>query len=81
MYAVSPLRHPGAKWRLEKFVDSILVANNLRDGHYAEPFAGGASLAISLLLQNYVSNIHLNDLDRSIYAFWHSVLESTEDFL
>jgi DNA adenine methylase len=81
MYAVSPLRYPGAKWRLEKFVDSILVANNLRDGHYAEPFAGGASLAISLLLQNYVSNIHLNDLDRSIYAFWHSVLENTEDFL
>lgn len=81
MYAVSPLRYPGAKWRLEKFVDSILIANNLRGGHYAEPFAGGASLAISLLLQNYVTNIHLNDLDRSIYAFWHSVLENTDDLL
>ncbi len=81
MYAVSPLRYPGAKWRLEKFVNSILIANNLRDGHYAEPFAGGASLAISLLLQNYVSNIHLNDLDRSIYAFWYSVLEDTENLL
>lgn len=81
MYAVSPLRYPGAKWRLEKFIDSILIANNLKGGHYAEPFAGGASLAISLLLQGYVTDIHLNDLDRSIYAFWHSVLDHTEEFL
>lgn len=81
MYAVSPLRYPGAKWRLEKFVNSILITNNLANGHYAEPFAGGASLAISLLLQNFVSNIHLNDLDKSIYAFWHSALEDTENLI
>lgn len=81
MYAVSPLRYPGAKWRLEKFVNSILITNNLANGHYAEPFAGGASLAISLLLQNFVSDIHLNDLDKSIYAFWHSVLEDTDNLI
>lgn len=81
MYAVSPLRYPGAKWRLEKFVHSVLVANKLEGGHYAEPFAGGASLAISLLLQNYVSEIHLNDLDRSIYSFWQSALNHTSELI
>lgn len=81
MYAVSPLRYPGAKWRLEKFVHSVLLANKLEGGHYAEPFAGGASLAISLLLQNYVSEIHLNDLDKSIYCFWHSALNHTNELI
>lgn len=81
MYAVSPLRYPGAKWRLEKFVHSVLVANKLEGGHYAEPFAGGASLAISLLLQNYVSEIHLNDLDKSIYSFWQSALNHTNELI
>ncbi|NWB94828.1 DNA adenine methylase [Pseudomonas gingeri] len=81
MYAVSPLRYPGAKWRLEKFVHSVLVANKLEGGHYAEPFAGGASLAISLLLQNYVSEIHLNDLDKSIYSFWQSALHQTNELI
>ncbi|MDQ7966542.1 DNA adenine methylase [Pseudomonas plecoglossicida] len=78
MYAVSPLRYPGAKWRLEKFVNALLKANNLQGSDYVEPFAGGASLAISLLLQGYVGKIHLNDLDRSVYAFWHSVIHETE---
>ncbi|HBO1815938.1 DNA adenine methylase [Pseudomonas chengduensis] len=81
MYAVSPLRYPGAKWRLEKFIHSILLRNNLEGCHYAEPFAGGASLAISLLLRNFVSDIHLNDLDRSIFSFWKCVLSNTEEFI
>lgn len=81
MYAVSPLRYPGAKWRLEKFVHSILLKNDLQGCHYAEPFAGGSSLAISLLLRNFVSHIHLNDLDRSIYSFWHCVLNETAELV
>lgn len=81
MYAVSPLRYPGAKWRLERFVTSLLAANGLEHGHYVEPFAGGASLAISLLLRGSVEKIHLNDLDRSIFAFWYSVLFRTEELI
>lgn len=81
MYAVSPLRYPGAKWRLTQFVAGIIQKNKFIGGHYAEPFAGGASLAISLLLQGYVSEIHLNDYDRSLYAFWKSVTEHTDDLV
>ncbi len=48
---------------------------------YVEPFAGGASLALSLLFKGLVSEIHLNDLDPAIYAFWHSILTRNKDFL
>lgn len=81
MYAVSPMRYPGAKWRLEKFVSSILKDNELEGGHYVEPYAGGASLALSLLFQGYVNEIHLNDLDRSIFAFWKVITEYPEEII
>ena len=72
----SPLRYPGGKNKLSKFVAEICVKNNI-NGCYVEPYAGGASVALYLLLEGYVSNIVINDIDRSIYAFWHSVLKNT----
>lgn len=72
----SPLRYPGGKSKLSKFVAEICIRNNI-DGCYVEPYAGGASVALYLLLEGYVSNIVINDVDRSIYAFWHSVLKNT----
>ncbi len=81
MYAVSPLRYPGAKWRLEKFVTALLADNGLLGAHYAEPYAGGASLALSLLVGRHVKEVHLNDLDRSIYAFWFSITRNTKNFI
>lgn len=81
MYAVSPLRYPGAKWRLEAFVAAMLADNNLKGGQYIEPYAGGASLALSLLYGGHVRDIHINDLDRSIYAFWKSATEYSEDLI
>ncbi len=45
---------------------------------YIEPFAGGAAVALKLLLDGHVNNIIINDYDRSIYAFWYSVINHTE---
>ena len=56
----------------------IIEENALLDGTYVEPFVGGGSVALSLLLNDYVSRIVINDKDRSIYAFWHSVLNDAE---
>lgn len=75
----SPLRYPGGKTQLAPFVIEILRENNLFYGAYVEPFAGGCGIAWKLLLDNYVSEIHINDLDPSIYAFWASVLRHTDD--
>lgn len=55
--------------------------NGLERGHYAEPFAGGCGLALSLLYSGQVAEIHINDLDPAIWAFWNAVLEQTEELL
>lgn len=74
----SPLRYPGGKACLAKEIKELLDRNGLVGGAYAEPFAGGAGLALNLLFSGFVSKIYINDLDRSIYAFWHSVLNESE---
>lgn len=73
----SPLRYPGGKGKVAHYFKQIFKDNQLCDGIYAEPYAGGASVALSLLLNEYASKIIINDIDRSIYAFWHSVLHKT----
>ncbi len=77
----SPLRYPGGKGRLAPFIKSVIQLNKLSDGVYVEPFAGGAGIAIELLLQEYVSRIYINDISRPVWAFWHSVLTNTEAFV
>lgn len=76
----TPLRYPGGKTQLTPFVIDVLKANGLCSGEYCEPFAGGAGIACSLLFGGYVTRIHINDLDPSIYAFWWSVLNETDRF-
>lgn len=75
----SPLRYPGGKSALHHLVSDILYANNLDSGHYAEPFAGGGGLALSLLFEGVVREIHLNDLDPAIAAFWRAILEHNSE--
>lgn len=74
----SPLRYPGGKSCLQPLICDFLKANSLQRGHYAEPYAGGASLALGLLFSGQVSDIHLNDVDRGIWSFWHSVLNHAD---
>ena len=76
----SPLRYPGGKTCNYDFVVSLFEENNLQDVYYAEPYAGGAGLALKLLCTNEVSRIFLNDFDRSIYCFWKVILNYPEEF-
>jgi DNA adenine methylase len=57
----------------------IINLNGISGIDYAEPFAGGCGLALSLLRDGYVSHVYLNDLDSAIFAFWSSVLEETSE--
>jgi len=47
--------------------------NGLKGGHYFEPYAGGAGVALDLLFRGLASHIHINDFDPAIHAFWMSV--------
>lgn len=75
---ISPLRYPGGKKKLAAFIAKICVDNNI-NGQYIEPYAGGAAVALFLLFEGYIERIIINDKDKSIYAFWYSVLNQTEE--
>ena len=58
-------------------VTCLLEENRLYDVEYVEPYAGGAAIALALLFGEYASIVHINDLSRPVYAFWHAVLNNT----
>ncbi|MBC5630626.1 DNA adenine methylase [Clostridium sp. NSJ-6] len=80
MKTYSPLRYPGGKNKLTELVKQILDNNQMDNSiTYIEPYAGGASVALNLLISNRVKKIIINDKDRSIYAFWYCVLNYTDE--
>lgn len=76
----SPLRYPGGKNCIFPFMAKLFYENNLLGTSYAEPYAGGAGLALHLLIEGYVKRIYINDLDPSIYLFWKVILNRTDEF-
>jgi DNA adenine methylase len=75
----TPLRYPGGKTQLTPFVVELMRTNDLLQSVYCEPFAGGAGIACRLLINGTIAEAWINDVDRAIYAFWHSVLNSTSE--
>lgn len=76
----SPLRYPGGKNCIFPFMAKLFYENNLLGTSYAEPYAGGAGLALHLLIEGYVQKIYINDLDPNVYLFWKAILNRTDDF-
>ncbi|MGV3721810.1 MAG: DNA adenine methylase [Actinomycetota bacterium] len=76
---VSPLRYPGGKRKVTNFLKLLMLANKLVGHEYAELYAGGASVALSLLFGEFASHIHINDLNRSVHAFWEATLNHHTD--
>lgn len=75
----SPLRYPGGKGKLAKFMLALVRENELSDGTYIEPYAGGAAIAWELLLKGAVRRVEINDVSRPVYAFWRALLDQTDD--
>lgn len=75
----TPLRYPGGKGKLSYFLKDVIEQNSMNDGAYAEPYAGGAGVALELLLEEYVRKIYINDADFAVYSFWSSVVNETEN--
>jgi hypothetical protein len=66
---------------LAGFLADVMKLNDLRGCAYYEPYAGGAGAALSLLLDDVVSKIFINDADGRVNAFWASVLDESERFV
>ena len=76
MATLSPLRYPGGKNKTYQYVKYLVQKNNITT--YIEPFAGGAAVALRLLLNGDVRKIIINDYDRSIFALWHTIKTNHE---
>ncbi|MFC3117350.1 DNA adenine methylase [Cellvibrio fontiphilus] len=77
----SPLRYPGGKASFAPFIAGVMEANGLSKGHYLEPYAGGAGVALELLFHGHAAHIHINDIDPAVHAFWVSVVSHSEELL
>jgi len=69
----SPLRYPGSKQKFTNTIINILKNNNLTPNLFIEPFAGGSSVSIFLLQNNFVNNIALIEKDPLVASFWDTV--------
>ena len=73
----SPLRYPGGKNRLAGFIRIAIQNLEIQDCTYVEPFAGGAGVALTLLLDGTVNRIVINDYDKTIdFKTWYAQTES-----
>lgn len=77
----SPLRYPGGKGKLASFMEYMIDQLGHQGGTYIEPFAGGAGIAMELLLRNVVSRIVINDYDKAVWSFWKAILTETDRFV
>jgi DNA adenine methylase len=77
----TPLRYPGGKARFAPFIAQVMEANGLAGGHYLEPYAGGAGVALELLYHGHASHVHINDLDPALHSFWVAVTKEPDEVL
>lgn len=75
---VSPLRWPGGK---SKFVGKVLEqCDNDMMENFVEPFAGGASVGLALLLAGKCKELYLNDIDFGIASLFE-IIKTAPDTL
>ena len=73
----TPLRYPGGKARFAPLIAEVISENGLTGGHYLEPYAGGAGVALALLMDGMVKHIHINDVDAAVAVFWRVATQQT----
>lgn len=77
----TPLRYPGGKARFAPMIADVINGNTLAGGHYLEPYAGGAGVALVLLMDGVVSHIHINDADPAVSVFWRAAVQDTAELI
>lgn len=78
-YYLSPLRYPGGKARLARYLARVLSTQSRTIDTYCEPYAGGVGAGLQLLSDGHVSKLIINDLNRGIAAFWRSAFFKTDE--
>ncbi len=74
---VSPLRYPGSKRRLVRYIEQTLILNKQRPKLFVELFAGGASVALQLAADNQIESFGLIEIDPMVASFWQTLFYDT----
>ena len=70
----SPFRYPGGKTWLVPCVRRWLGSLHHRPFEFAEPFAGGGIVGLSVLFEGLAQKLTLVEIDRDIGAVWKTIL-------
>lgn len=76
--AASPLRYPGGKAALARFFGDVIDRLGIDNARYVEPYAGGVGAGLSLLRQDRVQELVINDIDPAVHSFWRFVVEQPD---
>jgi len=68
---LSPLRYPGGKSKVIDYLYTHLQAT--KSNKLVSPYTGGGSFELAMLNAGVVEELHLNDIDRGIYALWWAI--------
>jgi DNA adenine methylase len=69
---ISMLRYPGGKRWFLPYAEHLVAG--FRPEVFVEPFAGGATVGLTLLWRDRVEYLQLAELDNRVSAFWYRVL-------
>jgi DNA adenine methylase len=70
----SPFRYPGGKTWLVPYVRQWLRSLQVKPAEFAEPFAGGGIVGLSMLFDELASHLSLVELDEEIASVWTVML-------
>lgn len=70
----SPFRYPGGKTWLVPYVRQWLESLHTKPTEFAEPFAGGGIVGLSMLFDELAQRVTLVELDDHIAAVWQAML-------
>lgn len=77
----SPFRYPGGKTWLVPHVRRWLRSLPELPYEFAEPFAGGAIVGLSMLFEGLVKHLTLVELDQDVAAVWQTILSGNAEEL
>ncbi len=77
----SPFRYPGGKSWIVPHIRRWFASLPFKPYKLVEPFAGGASVGLSVAFENLAERATLVEIDPDVAAVWHTILSGDTDWL
>ena len=77
----SPLRYPGGKTWLIPHIREWLGASDMRGRLLIEPFAGGGTVSLTAVMEDFAERALMIELDADVAAFWQAALSHGPNLL